>query len=172
MPLPRALRCRLPVAFAWVALSCARGPDPTVEAKTRAEVADAMGRYMAAARAVDPDAIAAFFAPTGVLFEPGIMPIQTRDSIRAFVASFPGVRVDIATATPDTIEVYGGTAFLWGSYFERLAFPGQPVSEQHGKFVTQWVRQADGEGTWLIQRFFRVPLATVACGPLDGIADQ
>jgi len=58
------------------------------------------------------------------------MPIRTRDSIRAFVASFPGVRVDIATATPDTIEVYGGTAFLWGSYFERLAFPGQPVSEQ------------------------------------------
>lgn len=85
-----------------------------------------------------------------------VHPIQTRDSIRAFIASFPGVRVEIATATPDTIEVHGGTAFLWGSYFERLGFAGQPVSEQHGKFVTQWVRQLDG--TWLIQRFFRAPL--------------
>ncbi len=128
-------------------------PDP---AAMRAEVAAAMQRYQAAARTVEPDSIAAFYAPTGVLFEPGIHPIRTRDSIRAFIASFPGVRVEIATATPDTIEVYGGTAFLWGSYFERLAFPGQPVSEQHGKFVTQWVRQPDG--TWLIQRFFRVPL--------------
>ena len=63
--------------------------------------------------------------------------------------------MEIATAIPDTIEVFGGTALLWGSYFERLAFPGQPVSEQHGKFVTEWVRRSDG--TWLIQRFFRVP---------------
>ncbi|MGH7645888.1 MAG: hypothetical protein ACREMR_09915 [Gemmatimonadales bacterium] len=72
------------------------------------------------------------------------------------MASFPGVRVEVATATPDTIEVYGRTAFLWGRYFERLAFPGQPVSEQHGRFVTQWVRPPDG--TWLIQRCFRVPI--------------
>jgi ketosteroid isomerase-like protein len=119
-------------------------------------VARAMQRYQVAARSVNPDSIAAFYTPTAVLFEPGINPVRTRDSIRAFIASFPGVRVDVATATPDTIEVFGGTAFLWGSYFERLAFPGQPLSEQHGKFVTQWVRQPDG--SWLIQRFYRIPL--------------
>lgn len=115
-----------------------------------------MQRYQVAARTVDPDSIAAFYTPTAILFEPGINPVQTRDSIRAFIASFPGVRVEVATATADTIEVWCGTALLWGSYFERLAFPGQPVSEQHGKFVTEWVRQSDG--TWLIQRFFRVPI--------------
>lgn len=125
-------------------------------ASARTEVAEAMQRYQAAARTVHPDSIAAFFAPTGVLFEPGINPIRTRDSIRAFVASFPGVQVHTATATPDTIEVYDGTAFLWGSYFEKLSFPGQPTSEQHGKFVAQWVRQDDGR--WLIQRMYRVPL--------------
>ncbi|MGH7426917.1 MAG: hypothetical protein ACREJ4_00875 [Candidatus Methylomirabilaceae bacterium] len=90
--------------------------------------------------------------------EPGIAPIHTRDSIRAFMASFPGVQVDSATATPDTIEVWDGSALVWGSYFERLRFPGQPQSEQHGKFVIQWVRQADG--TWLIQRYLRVPVLT------------
>lgn len=36
------------------------------------------------------------------------------------------------------------------------SFPGQPVSEQHGRFVMEWVRQADGR--WLIQRYYRVPL--------------
>jgi hypothetical protein len=74
------------------------------------------------------------------------------------IASFLGVRVDSAIATPDTIEVWGGSTLLWGSYFERLKFPGQPLSEQHGKFVIEWVRQADG--TWLIQRYFRVPVPT------------
>lgn len=126
------------------------------DAAVRSEVAAAMQRYQTAARLVDPEAIAAFYTPTATLFEPGIRPIRTRDSIRAFIGSFPGVKVEVATATPDTIEVYGGTAFLWGSYFERLAFPGQPVSEQNGKFVTEWVRQPNG--AWLIERFFRIPI--------------
>ncbi len=137
-------------------LGCAAPPRAADVARARVEVAAAMERYMAAARVVDADRMAAFFTATGVLFEPGIFPIETRDSIRAFLASFPGARVDSATATPDTIEVWDDTALLWGSYFERLAFPGQPVSEQHGRFVTEWLRQ--GDGTWLIQRYYRVPL--------------
>lgn len=146
-------------------LSCGpaeRDPDRAGDAAIRDTIATAMQRYQAAARTVNPDSIAAFYTPTAVLFEPGITPVQSRDSIRAFIASFPGVRVDVATATPDTIEVWDGTALLWGSYFERLAFPGQPVSEQHGKFVAEWVRQADG--TWLIQRLFRVPLPSPTPG--------
>ncbi len=118
-----------------------------------------MERYMVHARQVNADSVASFFTPNGTLFEPGIFPIQTRDSIRAFMASFPGVRVEVATATPDTIEVFGETALLWGSYFERLAFPGQPLSEQHGKFVIAWRRQPDG--SWLIHRYYRVPLPAV-----------
>jgi uncharacterized protein (TIGR02246 family) len=139
--------------------SCAppsREVDTTADATSRQEVAATMERYMVAARAVDAEAIASFYTATGVLFEPGINPIRSRDSIKAFVASFPGVRVDSAIATPDTIEVFDRTALYWGSYFERLAFPGQPVSEQHGKFVIEWVRQQDG--AWLIERYFRVPL--------------
>jgi ketosteroid isomerase-like protein len=139
-------------------LSCGRGsrvPDSARSAAIRDTITAAMQRYQMAARSVNPDSIAAFYTPMAVLFEPGINPVRTRDSIRAFIASFPGVRVDVATASADTIEVWDDTALLWGSYFERLAFPGQPVSEQRGKFVAEWVRQADG--TWLIQRLFRVP---------------
>jgi uncharacterized protein (TIGR02246 family) len=110
-------------------------------------------------RATNPDRIAAFYAPNGILLEPGITPIEGRESIRAFIASFPGVRVDVATATPDLIEIFDGTALLWGTFFEKLAFPGQPASEQHGKFVIEWAQQADG--AWLIQRFYRIPITTV-----------
>ena len=139
------------------ALSCAAPENElATEAATREQVAAAMQRYMVHARAVNADSVAAFFTPNGTLLEPGIFPIHTRDSIRVFMASFPGVRVDSATAVPDTIEVVGNSAFLWGSYFERLAFPGQPMSEQYGRFVIQWLRQPDA--AWLIHRYYRVPL--------------
>jgi uncharacterized protein (TIGR02246 family) len=154
---PFQLRCLLAAPALLLACTApAANDDATDEAATRREVEAALQRYQAAARTVNPDSVAAFYAPAAILFEPGIKPIQTRDSIRAFMGSFPGVRVDSATATPDTIEVFGGTAYLWGSYFERLSFPGQPQSEQHGKFVMEWVRQPDGR--WLIQRLFRVPI--------------
>jgi len=145
------VRVRILVAAIVGLSACAR--DDSAAAR---QVAEAMQRYQAVARTVNPDSMAAFYTPAATLFEPGIRPIHTRDSIRAFLASFPGVKVHVATATPDSIEVYGHTAYLWGSYFERLDFPGQPTSEQHGKFVAQWVR-GDG-GPWLIHRMFRVPL--------------
>ena len=156
--LPRLLRLVSPAVLVLLG-SCdvsRRDPGLPPDTATRTEIADRMQQYQRAARLVDPDSIAAFYSKDAVLFEPGMQPVRTRDSIRAFVASFPGVRVETATATPDTIEVFGGMALLWGSYFERLAFPGQPVSEQHGKFVAQWIRGPDGR--WLIRRMFRVPV--------------
>lgn len=152
---------RRPHLLTLALLSCTAASERVESPDTsaaRAEVAAAMQRYQVAARAVNPDSIAALYTVTATLFEPGIQPIHTRDSIRAFIASFPGVRVEVATATPDTIEIQGDMALYWGSYFERLDFPGQPRSEQHGKFVAQWLRQADG--TWLIHRLFRIPLPT------------
>lgn len=134
-------------------MACATPPTP---ADPRAEIASRLASYAAAARAVDAAASASFFAPQGVLFEPGIPPIVTPDSIRAFVASFPGVRVDSAMLRADTIEVYGATAIVWGTYFEALRFPGQPPSAQHGRFVIEW--QRDASAAWRIARYYRVPL--------------
>lgn len=115
-----------------------------------------MERYVGAVRAVDADSMAAHFAPGAVLLEPGITPIRTRDSIRAFIASFAGLRVDSAAVTPDTIQIGDGIAIYWGSYFERATFPGQAESRQHGMLVAEWVRQPDS--AWLIQRLMRVPV--------------
>ncbi len=162
--MPPLQTCTGAVTVLVIALACGQRPATANrdDARVRSEIVHALDRYMVAARAVDPDGIAASFTPTGILFEPGISPIQTPDSIRAFVASFPGVQVESATAVPDTIEVFGTTAYLWGAYYERLAFPGQPRSEQHGRFVIEWLRQTDG--TWLIHRYFRVPVPTPVSG--------
>jgi uncharacterized protein (TIGR02246 family) len=147
---------RLVVGACAIAAACAPANRGAASDLIQAgEVRQALDRYMRAARAVDAAGIAASFAADGVLFEPGIAPVEGREAIRTFAASFPGVRVDTATATPDTIEVFGETVLVWGSYFEKLAFPGQPASEQHGRFVMEWKQQPDR--TWLIQRYFRVP---------------
>ena len=138
-------------------MSCTAAPEqPAAGGGSRADVEAAMQRYQVAARTVNADSVSAFYTSTATLFEPGIPPIISRDSIRAFLASFPGVRVEVATASPDSIEIHGNMALYWGTYFEKLDFPGQPVSEQHGKFVAQWIRQEDGQ--WLIERMYRIPL--------------
>lgn len=154
-----------PGHIAWVALGVAAlasacdggGREPASPGSTvRADVTRAMERYVAAVRAADPDSISAHFAPAALLLEPGIAPIRTRDSIRAFLAAFDGLRVDSASVTADTIQVLEGSAIYWGAYFERATFPGQPESSQHGMLVADWIQQDDG--TWLMQRLLRVPL--------------
>lgn len=139
----------------------AKAPSSAGLVQTRKEVSVALQRYTDASRLVDADASSKFFTATGVLFEPGIPPIQGPDSIRAFIKSFPGVQVDSAITTADVVEVFGDTAYVWGSYFEKLRFPGQPESSQHGKFVMQWVLQPNHR-EWLIQRYYRIPLPAPA----------
>lgn len=147
-------------AFVPVAAMLACGSDRNAKTGAgdtfvRKEVGTVLQNYADAARAVDPEA-AALYTPTGVIFEPGIQPIQSPDSIRAFIKSFPGVIVDSATMTADTIEVFNTTAVVWGKYFEKLRFPGQPPSAQHGRFVMELKQQPNQK--WLIEKYYRVPL--------------
>ncbi len=120
-----------------------------------------MRAYQGTARAVSP-AGADYFTPGGTLFEPGIPPIVTRDSIRAFIQSFPGVQVDSATLEADEVETDDEMALVWGHYFEMLRFPGQPASAQRGRFVMQWRRLDDG--MWYIHRYYRIPLPDAPAG--------
>ena len=137
--------------------SCRSAPSDAGAAQSRAEVLATLERYMEASRRVDADDIASFYASDGTLFEPGIQPVVGRETIRAFIESFPGVRVDVATATPDVVEVFDDTVIVWGTYHEELSFPGQPASAQDGRFVMEFVREGD---RWLVQRLFRVPVET------------
>lgn len=122
-----------------------------------------MKLYMAVMRAMDVEKMAAFYSPKAELFEPGIPPIISRDSILAFMRLFSGAKVNSATVIPDTIEVFDSTAFYWGSFHENLDFPGQPTSDQEGRFVAEWKMQRDGE--WLIERMYRIPLVKPGTEP-------
>ena len=151
------MKIRGRLVYALLTIACAPGErtsqaDAGVSANA---IRNRLAAYAAAAAAVDPNS-ARFFAPNGTLFEPGISPITTPDSIRTFIASFPGVAVDSAMLRADTVEVFGRTAIVWGTYFERLRFPGQPASAQHGRFVMEW-RSGDN-GEWYITRYYRIPL--------------
>lgn len=164
----RRLRRELWAMLALLACTTQEAPPAhSVDSATAAATATAaqalrdtitmrLAGYTDAARRVDAEASAAYFAPDGVLFEPGIPPIVSPDSIRAFIKSFPGVTVDSAIAVADTIEIHPGMALVWGHFFEQLHFPGQPMSAQHGRFVMQWVPSADGN--WRIRNYYRVPL--------------
>lgn len=153
------LRRGYPVAMAALLLTCGQSNSSSTDAGERQAVREAITRYQQAARSVNPDSIAASFAPGGMLFEPGIRPIVSPDSIRAFVAMFAGAVVESASVAIDTLEMNNASAYAWGSYYERLSFPGQPRSEQHGRFVMQWIR--DASGRWLLNRYFRVPVTTM-----------
>lgn len=148
---------RVALLLCTIAVACTAAERDDAP-RHRGEVRAAVERYVAASRTVDPDSIASFFAANGVLFEPGIPPIQSAESIRIFMGSFPGVVVESASVVLDTIDTHGATAYVWGEYFERLAFPGQPRSEQRGRFVMHWVQEA---GAWKIRRYYRIPLTTV-----------
>lgn len=156
--------CRLlPVVIVVACGSDRNAKTGAAETFVRKEVNIAMQRYADAARAVDADASARSFTPTGVIFEPGIAPIQSPDSIRAFIRSFPGVIVDSATMSADTIEVFDKVAIVWGTYFEKLRFAGQPPSTQRGRFVMEWIQQPNR--SWLIERYYRIPLPDVPDTP-------
>ena len=82
-------------------------------------------------------------------------PVRSRDSVRAFLAAFAGVRVDSVGIRIDTIEVFGDRAFVWGAYFERVVPMGQPPMDERGRFVAEWTKQG---GKWLIVKFLPQPV--------------
>lgn len=118
-----------------------------------------MQEYVATTLTMDVEKMAAFYSPSAELFEPGIPPIVSRDSILAFMRFFVGAKVNSAMVEPNAIELFDSTAFYWGRYHENLDFPGQPTSDQEGRFVAEWKLQRDG--TWLIERMYRIPLSTM-----------
>lgn len=136
---------------------------PVAHATDPSVIEARMQEYVATTRTMDVEKMAAFYSPTAELFEPGIPPIVTRDSILAFMRFFAGAVVNSATVEQRTIELFDSTAFYWGSYHENLDFPGQPTSDQVGRFVAEWKLQTDGR--WLIERMYRIPHPAMPLSP-------
>jgi uncharacterized protein (TIGR02246 family) len=143
-------------ALVLSAVRPAGAAPPVSEATARHEVEAALQHYTALLRTGPVDAQVALFTQDGELLEPGMAPLHGREAIKAFltplVAAFD---VESATATSDTVEVFGNAAYQWGTYSQRAGEKGKPGADYHGRYVASWHREADGQ--WRISRFLVQP---------------
>ncbi len=114
-----------------------------------------------------PDSTAALYTVDGILFIPGMQPLQGRQSILDFLSPiWASSTVLTAKTTVDTIQVFGGHALSWGTYEEIAGPRGQAPSLYRGRVVMEWAREADGR--WRIARVLTQPTpppAPAAEGP-------
>lgn len=144
------MRFLVPFAIAAAATSAIASPPPDV-----ASVESAMHAYERLLRAKDSAGIAAMYAPDDELLQPGMDPLTGPEAIRKFLDTFGDVRIESATMTADSTEVFGDRALQWGNYAQRATPPGQPAADYKGRFVLEWTRGA--KGTWLIRRLLVQP---------------
>lgn len=131
-------------------------PDQKATAEARQAVLSAMAHYIDLIHAVSSDSVAAVYAEDGQLFEPGMVPLNGREAIRAFLAPFDGKAiVDTVTGTTDTLEIYGQTAYLWGHYHQVARLPDQPTSTFDGRYVARWRLEPGGQ--WKLSRLLMQP---------------
>jgi ketosteroid isomerase-like protein len=112
--------------------------------------------YIAMIRLVNSDSVAAAYTADAILLEPDMAPLSGREAIRAFLAPFDGTAaVDSIESAVEVAEVYGETAYLWGSYFQRARLQGHPPSDFSGRLVAQMHLEQDGH--WRIRRLLMQP---------------
>lgn len=141
--------------------------------------AGAADSVRAAVRAYDsilvygpPDSTAALYTPDGILFIPGMPPLQGRQAILDFLSPiWTSSTVLTAKTTIDTVQLFAGHALTWGTYEEIAGPKGQAPSLYRGRVVMEWTREADGR--WRIARILTQPTpaappAAAASRPLEG----
>lgn len=145
----------LVAAVLSIGITAATAGAPPTNTKDRAAIESAIQRYAALIKANDAVGVSRFFAANGELLEPGMSALSGPEAVRTFLESFKNVRVESATMTTDSIEVFGASALQWGQYTERATLPNKPAVDLRGRFVAQWVRQPTGG--WQIRRLLMQP---------------
>lgn len=139
----------------------AKSPANANDATARREVEAAMQQYTTLLRTGPPEAVAALFTADGELLEPGMDALKGPQAIRSFleplVAAF---EVQAASAETETIEVFGRTAYQWGTYTQRVMTKNKAAVAPHpadyrGRYVASWHREADGR--WRLARMLVQP---------------
>jgi len=115
-----------------------------------------MQQYTTLLRTGPVDAQVAMFTPDGELLEPGMAPLHGRDAIKAFLVPIVAkYEVQSAASMSDAVEVFGDTAYQWGTYAQQAGERGQPGADFTGRYVASWHHEADGH--WRIARFLVQP---------------
>ena len=141
--------------LAAVVVAGCRGDADRLASQARGEVRAALARYSDRVARMDSRGIAAMYTPDGELSEPGQPVTQGRDSIRVFLESFVGFRVEENAMSSDTIVVKGTRLVQSGRFTQRVRMPDGTEVRPRGSFTAEWVRESDGQ--WRIRRMHSVP---------------
>jgi uncharacterized protein (TIGR02246 family) len=121
-----------------------------------AEIEAAIRNYARLVKAQDAEKLAAFYTTDGELLNPGMDTLRGPEAIRKFLLSIKDVKVQEVEMLPGAIEFGASQAMQWGTYTQRVAFPGRSQAlAVAGRYVADWRRQADGR--WLLRRMLTQP---------------
>ncbi len=156
------MRChRTAVPLVGIFLSCSSGRAGSGDLEARQAVAAAMEHYTALIRTVASDSIAAMYTEDGELLEAGMAPLRGPKEIREFLAQFDGkVVVDSASTVSDDVEIFGTTAYQWGSFSQVARVQDQPPGKFSGRYVARWRRTPEGQ--WKLTRLLMQPAPSSA----------
>ncbi|HET8945933.1 MAG TPA: DUF4440 domain-containing protein [Candidatus Polarisedimenticolia bacterium] len=121
----------------------------------RLDVEAALQEYARNLRAMDSARIASAYEADGELLDPGMAPHKGPAAIKAFLDSFQGVVMESSSMTPESTEVWGAAAVVFGTYAQRVRVGDTPAADYRGRFVAEWARQSDGR--WLLRRLLTQP---------------
>lgn len=139
-----------------------RGAEGMRPGDPRLEVEAALAEYSRNLKALDSAKLASSYEADGELLDPGMAPHKGPAAIKAFLDSFQGVVIESASMTPESTEVWGAAAVVFGTYAQRVRVGDTPAADYRGRFVAEWARQADGR--WLIRRLLTQPSPTARTG--------
>ena len=117
-----------------LASACTVGRTSSGDPAASRAVAAAMEHYTALIKAVASDSIAAMYTEDG-------------DDGK--------VVVDSASTVSDDVEIFGTTAYQWGSFSQVARVQDQPPGKFSGRYVARWRRTPEGQ--WKLTRLLMQP---------------
>lgn len=127
-------RHRAAVTLVLLASACTVGRTSSGDPAASRAVAAAMEHYTALIKAVASDSIAAMYTEDG-------------DDGK--------VVVDSASTVSNYVEVFGTTAYQWGSFSHVARLQDQPPAKFGGRYVARWRRTPEGQ--WKLTRLLMQP---------------
>jgi len=146
-----------------LSLLCAANAGATgaADAVAAKDIAATLHRYTAAVKAGPVDAIVACYTEDADLLQPGMAPLHGRQAIHDFLAPLATqFAVESAEMASDSLQVFGDSAFQWGTYRQAAGPVGAKPGHYEGRFAAQWQRDVDG--TWRMRRLMVQPVQSQA----------
>ena len=139
----------------WVCVlfGCSGGNKVDIEAE-KESLRKADSDWAATLAAKDLDGFLSYFAPDAVVLPPHLPVLNGAESIRQWATTsfnFPGFAVTWTTTAVEVADA-GDMGYTLGDFTFHVEINGRPLDD-HGKYVTNWKKQADGSWKVVVDAF-------------------